>query len=207
MNATRPHAVGEYLRRLQRSMGDLPAARRDEIVAEIEEHIAEVLAEEGPTPTEAAVRNALERVGDPADIAAEAREGLGIAPARPRWTDVAAIPLLLVGGFIPPVLGWIVGVVLLWISDVWSTRDKIIGTLVVPGGLALPLGLTFIASNAPVSCEVAPGTNEFGPCVAATSSTMAGALEWIVLVFLVIAPIVVAVHLARKLRRARLAND
>ena len=44
MNGTRHREVDEYLRRLQRSMGDLPADRREEILAEIEEHIAEDLA-------------------------------------------------------------------------------------------------------------------------------------------------------------------
>lgn len=63
MNGTRHREVGEYLRRLQRSMGDLPAERREEILAEIEEHIAEDLAE-NPAATDADVRNLLERVGD-----------------------------------------------------------------------------------------------------------------------------------------------
>jgi hypothetical protein len=106
MNGTRQREVGEYLRRLQRSMGDLPAQRRDEILAEIEEHIASGLAE-FPSPTEADVRNVLERVGDPDDIAAEARERFGIKPAERSWTDPAAIILLLIGGF--TIIGWFVG--------------------------------------------------------------------------------------------------
>ena len=56
MNGTRHREVGEYLRRLQRSMGDLPAERRDEILAEIEEHIAEDLAER-PAATESVHRD------------------------------------------------------------------------------------------------------------------------------------------------------
>ncbi len=32
---------------------------------------------------------------------------------------------------------WPVGVVLLWVSRVWSTREKLIGMLVLPGGYAL----------------------------------------------------------------------
>jgi uncharacterized membrane protein len=79
VNGTRHREVGEYLRRLQRSMGDVPAERREEILAEIEEHIAELLAE-NPAETEADVRNVLERVGDPEDIAAEARERFEITP-------------------------------------------------------------------------------------------------------------------------------
>ena len=41
------------------------------------------------------------------------------------WTTVALLPLV-----------WVVGVVLLWRSRAWTLRDKLIGTLVVPGGLA-----------------------------------------------------------------------
>jgi hypothetical protein len=33
-----------------------------------------------------------------------------------------------------PFLGWVVGVVLRWISRLWTTRDKLIGTL---GGLSM----------------------------------------------------------------------
>ncbi len=35
--------------------------------------------------------------------------------------------------------GWIAGVILLWSSRAWNTRDKVIGTLIVPGGLASAL--------------------------------------------------------------------
>ena len=48
--------------------------------------------------------------------------------------------LLLVGGFIGG-FGWFVGVALLWMSDVWRVRDKLIGTFVLPGALALSVGL------------------------------------------------------------------
>ena len=33
-------------------------------------------------------------------------------------------------------LVWLVGVVLLWRSRAWTARDKLIGTLLIPGGLA-----------------------------------------------------------------------
>ena len=205
MNGTRHREVGEYLRRLQRSMADLPAERRDEILAEIEEHIAEDLAER-PEATEADVRNVLERVGDPADIAAEARERFGIKPTRRSWTDPAAIILLLIGGF--TIIGWFVGVVLLWISDAWTTRDKIIGTLVVPGGLAgalgVALGVGFMANN--VSCEVTgPGVDPVGSCVS-NPSTSGNAVGLILGALVLIAPIVTAIYLSRRLRQARLAS-
>ena len=153
MNGTRHREVGEYLRRLQRSMGDVPAERRDEILAEIEEHIAGLMAET-PEPTEADVRNVLERVGDPDDIAAEARERFEIHPTRPRtrasWTDTATVALLVLGSLMLVLLArpeglvvaWVAAVVLLWISDVWSTGEKVRVTLVVLAG-----GLSVIATN------------------------------------------------------------
>jgi hypothetical protein len=45
---------------------------------------------------------------------------------------------LLLGGIVIPFLGWAVGVVLLWLSPRWTTRDKLLGTLVWPGGLLAP---------------------------------------------------------------------
>jgi uncharacterized membrane protein len=203
MNGTRHREVGEYLRRLQRSMGDLPAERRDEILAEIEEHISEDLAER-PAATDADVRNVLERVGDPGDIAAEARERFGIKPARRSWTDPAAVILLLIGGF--TIIGWFVGVVLLWISDAWNTRDKIIGTLVVPGGLAGALGVGLASSGVreascgPVETTVAPGA------CATVPSNFGNVVGLILAVLVVIAPIATAVYLSLRLRQARLAS-
>lgn len=202
-------AVDEYLGRLRRSMSDLPAERRDEIVSEIEEHIAGMLAEREGTMSDADVRNVLERLGEPDTIAAEARERFGIRPAKPQWTDTAAVVLLVVGGFVPPIIGWVVGVVLLWISDVWSTRDKIIGTLVVPGGVAGGLGiagaLVAIAPGATISCRVVGSGLTRGSCVSHPTS-WTSVLPIVLAVVLVIAPMVTAFYLGRKLHRARLAS-
>lgn len=73
MNTKTHPEIAEYVARLRTSMGDLAPERRDEIVSEIEEHIEEALAEM-PSPTDADIRNLLERVGDPRTIAAEALE-------------------------------------------------------------------------------------------------------------------------------------
>jgi hypothetical protein len=80
--------------------------------------------------TEAEVRTLLDRLGDPADIAADAAEGSVAAPAPPRpgWVEGLALVLLPVDGLILPFAGWLVGVVLLWSSHVWRTRDKLLGT-------------------------------------------------------------------------------
>jgi hypothetical protein len=86
VNGTRHREVGEYLRRLQRLMGDIPDERRDEILAEIEEHIDERLSEV-PDAGTAEVRNILERLGDPEDIAADACERFAVkAPAQQKMS-------------------------------------------------------------------------------------------------------------------------
>ena len=73
-----------YLQELEAELHDLPANRRQELLDEVGEHIAAARAELDPE-TEAGVRTMLERLGDPADIAAEARERFGVQPrpARP----------------------------------------------------------------------------------------------------------------------------
>ena len=82
MNQTRHREVGEYLRRLQRLMSDVPDERRDEILSEIEEHIDERLSVV-PDAGNAEVRNVLERLGDPEDIAADAHERFGVNTPEP----------------------------------------------------------------------------------------------------------------------------
>lgn len=64
-----------------------------------------------------------------------------------RRGEVAALWLLLIGGIVLPVVGWIIGVVLLWASELWTRRDKLIGTFVVPGGLLLPLAVNFLGAE------------------------------------------------------------
>jgi hypothetical protein len=199
VNGTRHREVDAYLERLRRSLAGLPEDRRAEIVAEIEGHISEALAER-PDATDAVVRSVLERVGDPADIAAEARARFGIEPAPRRWTDPLAIVLLLVGGF--TIVGWFAGVVLLWISEAWNGRDKVIGTLVVPGGLAGSLGIGLIGVRVD-SCQVGPVGGPTGACTP-EPSTLATAFFFVLGVLVVIAPIATAIYLSRRLRRARL---
>jgi len=139
-------------------------------------------------------------------------------PARTQreWLEPLAIVLLLLGGLLGGV-GWLVGVVLLWLSDVWTTRDKLIGTLVVPGGLALPLLVfTFVAvtggsSGSTICSALANTSNAPGSASTTTASctTTGGGsshiLAWTVLVALVVLPILSAAYLARRRRRVELA--
>jgi uncharacterized membrane protein len=146
MKSTADKLVEEYLERLNRELAGFPRARRRELVDEISGHIAEARADL-ETENEAAIRTLLDRLGDPADIAAEAGERPVPTRARGSGWDVVALILLLIGGVIFPVVGWIIGVVILWASATWTTREKLIGTLVVPFGLALPTFLLTIGTS------------------------------------------------------------
>lgn len=46
--------------------------------------------------------------------------------------DVTTVLVLLLGSFVVPVLGWVVGVVLLWNGPRWNTRQNWMGTLIWP---------------------------------------------------------------------------
>lgn len=66
--------VEDYLGAVSYACADLPPERRDDLVADLREHIAAaraVLYE----PTEAAIRTILDRLGEPTAIAEEARHG------------------------------------------------------------------------------------------------------------------------------------
>ncbi|MBE3088200.1 MAG: hypothetical protein IMZ71_03680, partial [Chloroflexi bacterium] len=152
-------------------------------------------------------------LGEPAEIVAEA--GAGQAPAvRAGLIEWLAIPLLLAGGFIV-VIGWFVGLVLLWSSRIWTLRDKLIGTLVVPGGLATGAFLmTFAATTTSGgSCSYST-TTIVGPHGAkavdtASQCTSSGGginyLALVLLILLVVLPILTAIYLSRRATRAEIA--
>ncbi len=193
--------VDAYFDRLGRELSDLPPQRRSELMAEIRDHVDQALASKAD-PSEADVRNVLERLGEPADIAEEARERLGVRRVTPSWTDWTAIFLLPFGGLLVLVLGtlgalgWVVGAIFVLISRVWSTRDKMIGLLLFPGGLLLPLVLLLRVG--------AVCTSSFGPTGRTVRScsgfTLSPILGIPLLIVLVLTPIVVAAYLGSKLR-------
>jgi hypothetical protein len=78
MKAHTDPLVDDYLRRLGAAASGLPADQRDELVSEIKDHLQEALRQT-PAGDQAAVRNALERLGSPEEIAAAADP----APGRP----------------------------------------------------------------------------------------------------------------------------
>lgn len=73
MNMHTDPLVDDYLRRLDAAASALPAHRRDELAAQIRDHLQEALRQT-PAGDKAAVRNVLERLGPPEEIAAAAAE-------------------------------------------------------------------------------------------------------------------------------------
>lgn len=183
-NATR--LVGEYLRRLEVELMDLPADRRGEILDDIRGHIADERSGMRDE-SDADLMNLLDRLGDPAEIAAEARGGgAGRHPTLPSagfgTHEVLAIALLL--------LAWPVGVVLLWSSRAWTTREKLLGTLVPPGGYP---GILLVMSTFRWFASAA----EDGP---AWVDVTVGAVLFTISLVALLAPIGMTVYLATRLR-------
>ena len=195
MKSTADQLVDDYLKRLNRELAGVPRARRTEIVEEITEHIAEARAGL-EDEREAEIRTLLDRLGDPAEIAAEARPRAGVQPRRNNGLDILALVLLLIGGLVLPVIGWLIGVVLLWVSSAWTTGEKLIGTLFVPGGLALPLVLGVMAVSGGGCSQPVGGGFECSP----DTGTPFLAASLVTILF--IAPLLTVAFLAHRMRRS-----
>ncbi|WP_328610320.1 hypothetical protein OG943_14700 [Amycolatopsis sp. NBC_00345] len=141
--------ITDYLDRLRRAGAGLPAATRAELLDDIAAHLAELV---GPGADEARARQVLDELGTPEEIAAAAAAESGApagasaggpagGPARAGGGelayDVGTVLVLLLAGFVVPVLGWIAGVVMLWNGPRWSTGEKWAGTLIWPAAIVV----------------------------------------------------------------------
>ena len=144
--------VRDYLGRLHAAAWPLAVDRRAELVGEVREHIEAALREAGRSD-EVTVRNVLERLGRPEEIvAAEAEPGAapsswiagqqgGITTTSSPWgaTEIIALVLLTVGAVFLPFFGPILGLVFVWASTRWTTREKLIATIIIAVLLLLPI--------------------------------------------------------------------
>jgi len=189
--------VRAYLRALRAATRELPRNERAELLAQIEEHLRDAIPSGAG---EAEARTALERLGDPEEIVAEEIERLGIPRPRAGALEWTAIILLLLGGFLAGV-GWVAGAVMLWSSRAWSMREKLIGTLLVPGGLgAAVFASLLLASDGIQTCGGIAGQPMH--CTGGWSASHS-VLIIAVLILLVLTPIATAVFLARHARAPR----
>jgi hypothetical protein len=205
MKSTGDRIVDDYLKRLSRELRGLPKARRRELMDEIAGHIEEARAGLG-AENEAEIRNVLERLGTPAEIAAEERARSGILTRRGGPMEILALIGLLVGGFLF-VIGWFVGLVLLWVSDAWTVREKLVGTLLVPGGL-VPALLMFSGAlgGYTESCSEQrdPVTGAEINVVCTGGPSLAERIFWIALFAVcMVGPFFTTAFLARRMKRPR----
>ena len=156
-DAAETAVVRDYLGRLHAAGWGLAPARRDELVAEVREHIDEALRvqREAGRRGEAVVRNVLERLGPPEEIVRAESEGQpydvrGAAPsgqapigapglpaaagtsydAGSWWgpVEIFAVLLLSLGSVLLPLVGPVTGLVLLWMSPRWTQEQKVVGS-------------------------------------------------------------------------------
>ena len=194
--------IGAYLDRLEHELSDLPYSARREVLDEISAHIADMRVDLS-ADSEAEIRTLLDRVGDPSEIAAEARDRFDVQHHRRSRLDVAAVVFLSIGSLVLPIVGWFVGVVLLWISEAWNTRDKVLGTLFVPGGLGTAL---LLLQTAGFSQGCAETFDEQGRSVSRTCSGGTSTFEDVfwpaLLIAIVVASVATTIYLAVRLRRS-----
>jgi hypothetical protein len=179
---TSDQLIAEYLAQLARAADRLPASRRAELLEQIGAHIVSARAA-GHADDEAGIRTVLDRLGEPEDIVAAARDHEERPPrgaARPgapfvalrqphAVLEIAAFGMLTLGSFVLPAVGWLtggssllllglpvgwlIGVVLLWSSRRLRLGEKLLATLVVPGGP----GVLWLLSRLPAQvCSTGP---------------------------------------------------
>jgi hypothetical protein len=152
--------VRDYLGRLEAASWPLTPGRRAELAGEVREHIETALAEAGRRDV-VAVHNVLERLGRPEEIVATeaeaepaspswvAAQGRGLAAATRTWgaLEIAAIFFLTIGAVLVPVFGPAIGLVLVWLSTRWTTREKLIGTAIVVVIFVLPVLILLLGTT------------------------------------------------------------
>ncbi|MEU0400496.1 hypothetical protein ABZ318_09600 [Streptomyces sp. NPDC006197] len=160
MTGTAHPLVTDYLATIEREASFLPAGRREELLADLREHLAVAVGEEQDPE---AVRTALERLGSPSAIVAAAREEEPEAAAppaapspapQPRSRSVLTAVLLGVSGIAAlssPFAGLaalVLGLGLLWTSAAWQRRTKVLATaLTLAAPVTVFLGMLLLAAR------------------------------------------------------------
>ncbi len=116
--------------------------------------------------------------------------------------EIAALILLPLGGIILQVIGWFIGVILLCSSRVWTTGEKLAGTLLFPGGLLAPVWLTIGVSFTSTACSppIRQGQVTVQGCYETGPTVFMQVVQYVLFAALVIVPIAVAILLARRMR-------
>jgi len=192
--------ISGYLIRVRKTARRLPRGRREWVITQVGDRLAVALeANDGGRRD---VRAALARFGEPKDVVL-ALDG-HVPGTEASWMEYVAVLLVLAGGVLWKA-AWLAGVTLLWVSPRWRWPDKLLATLVWPGGLIVAnlLGGRYSAT----SFFVQGGPGYFRPRVSTVhfliNSTL-GHPAWrhlLVLLLAAVPPVLVAVWLLRRARR------
>jgi uncharacterized membrane protein len=163
--------VEDYLARLQAAARKLPRGERKDLIADTEAYLDQAVK---PDASAIEVRGLLGALGTPEALAAQERPKT-IKPD-PEPTEGSAIILIAVGGLFVGI-GWFFGLYLLWRSRVFSVVDKLIGTLLWPGGIASAIVVAIVLLASDVT------------------------LGWLIACGVLAVPALTAYYLARRLRR------
>ncbi|WP_017241187.1 HAAS signaling domain-containing protein [Streptomyces sp. SS] len=162
MTGTEHPLVTDYLTTIEREASFLPAGRREELLADLREHLAVAVGDE---PDPETVRAALERLGSPSAIVAAARaeepETLvtPAAPAAPeaqsRSSRTVATAVLLGASGVATLASAFAGLValavglgLLWTSAAWDRSTKVLATaLALATPVVVGLGAFLLAAR------------------------------------------------------------
>ncbi|HEV2890757.1 MAG TPA: hypothetical protein VGX28_10315 [Frankiaceae bacterium] len=197
MNATLPAIATEYLRTVERGLAPLPRGRRDEVVADLREHLAASL--EGAA-TEADVRDVLDRLGAPREVARAALAEAGVVAQPKPVMEWWAVFLVSAGSVLLPVLGWLAGISMVWSSRIWQRRLKVAATLMFPLGFGGVFVLWRLYDGLGEDCVYSP---HMGVCTARWVSNPALVAFF---VYGVLSPFVSTLLLIRALSRHREAT-
>jgi hypothetical protein len=132
----------------------------DGVQPDIQNEIIEGLREELTTDDPDLATARMQQMGSPAEIARDALSQLdkysdaptSVVPAESAAFSAIALVAVAFGGFIFPIFGAVIGYAMVWVSRVWSTREKRIAigaaaTPIILGGIAV--GIAAFAGTAP----------------------------------------------------------
>lgn len=163
--------VVDWLARLDAAAAaaGVPVARRTELVAELRAHLADSLPDGAD---DAAVRTVLDRLGEPDDVvaaemsdAAASSVSVRVSPGASPWGALEVVAVLTLGlsGVVLPILGPVLGLVLVHRSTAWARSTLRWATVLTLGWLALvPVALLLGVVAARMTGDVGIGVEAGG---------------------------------------------
>lgn len=195
--------VERYLAEVDSALAARNVEDSEEIVAGLREHIADAVAD-GRDRDEV-----LRELGDPQLIAAsaslqssqaETSSGAATTVRGKPWFSILALGLLSVGAllliFLVPIVLVATGLVMVWLSKLWTVREKLWGTLLVPApGLAI--GIILGVTTSTQSCVTSSDGQDTQTICGSNEFNTGGVIVTIVLVAIALIGVAVTIKLAR----------